>query len=256
MSADKIWEDYDDGTGLTFHRILEFMYPMESVSFPYDGWLLKQNGYIGDLAKYFSNTCGYVFRSYRSMYKTVLVCLSGLFLISPLISDLFVFYVLPFLLIGFTLSPIAVFYGVFTSFVGSIIDNINESPFLFVPPIGAFIYAVSQLLSISDAMNPSKYIVGFGIFLLSFPLMYTQWFWYLCIGIALWLYGMMFLVFSPLAQKNGRKRIVESITHHWKGLSTIFLICVFFAGTSKLSSTLSSGVIVGIIISLFMIYKT
>ena len=79
--------------------------------------------------------------------------------------------------------------------------------------------------------------------------------WYIFTSVALWIYAILFFICSPLTQEGGVHRIKESIGLHWKGLTILFLGLVTKSAFAHLSSTLFTGVIVGCITSLFLLYR-
>ena len=254
-----------------FRAILEFIYPMDHLGFPYN----LDNNYTPDTNSNFIsnlwdnfihcivNSCRFTFSMYRYIYKGILqffyIILNSLQdfpILSQIISTL-MFYISPILAVFTSFVPWMVPAGFVLAIAGTVLGKNSKANIAWmIAPFTVFIFTIFKLTeSAGSTVNPRIWFMGFVGYLLSWCVVPIALLCYWLFGVALWIYAIFFFICSPLTQEGGLSRVKESIGLHWKGLTILFLGLVTKSALIHLSSTLFTGVTVGVIISLFLLYR-
>jgi hypothetical protein len=253
-----------------FRAILEWIYPMDHAGFPYnlDTKDAYNSHFISKLwnnyVQWLVNSCKYTFSMYRYIYKGILLFFYIILnswkeypILNEIISTL-MFYVSPILVLLISFVPWMVPVGFVLAIAGAVLGKnsfINIS-WLLAPYTVAIVSILQFTKSPSFLFSATLWVVVLIGFLLSLSVVPIS--SLLCfglIGVALWIYSIFFFICSPLTQEGGVQRVKETIGLHWKGLTILFLGLVTKSALIHLSSTLFTGVTVGVIISLFLLYR-
>jgi hypothetical protein len=252
-----------EGTGNYTQALLEYMYPMKTVSFPYASWFMHDNfkGSKGfTIAQWFSLTCANVFIWWRSFYK-------GLYLVGNWlksvtknagdIGDLFLFFIYPYILYYLVFLPIIPFIGFVLAILGSSQQNIPGSYMLTLAPIFGTLFAIGNLIG-GGVFNIYAWIISGVIYFSGFVIAFVSFCWWWMLGGALWLYSIMFLVFAPFwaGKQNAMQGIMDQLKLHTRSICTIFVLYTAFSATQNFaqSTELLSGILLGTLFCLYQIY--
>ena len=245
-----------------FRAMLEWIWPMEHASFPYN--IDDSDTPMNDISKLWNgfiqwlvNSCSYTFSTYRRVYKFMLTILFFILNLSESFGGMFIFYLGPIFMLYLSFIPSIVPIGMFLSFVGAIIGkNYKEGLYWVFAPMAVVLFGISEIIkSPANFFNFTLMFTLIALFYISWCIMPIAFMWYFCISVALWIYAIFFFICSPLTQEKGLDTIKEAIGLHWKGLTFIFLALVTKSALINLSATLSTGVIAGTILSLFLLYR-
>ena len=258
-SIEMLFNDYHatlDAESLT-RATLEFIFPMKRLSFPYTSWFLSKEfegtkGYI--LAKWFACTCAGTFCAWRKLYKILIVIGKWFHTVAYNVSDLFLFYVFPYIIIYLVALPFIPILGAGLAMLSSTMYNIPGAWILTFSPFMGGLLAISNILA-GGFFNIFSWIMAGIIFGFGFCLGWVNVMWWFMIGFALWLYTAAFLVLSPLLHKGGIQNVVDEFIRHKKSLLTVFTILIVVAAFANLSTALSTGFTIGALLCFYLIYK-
>jgi hypothetical protein len=261
VELDKILKP--DGTGNFTAALLEYLYPMKSVSFPYTSWFMHPNfkGTKGHtIAQWFALTCANVFIWWRSFYKALYLVGNWLRSVTKSagdIGDLFLFFVYPYILYYLVFLPIVPFIGFVLAILGSSQHNIPGSHMLTLAPIFGTLFAIGNLIG-GGVFNVYAWMISGVIYFSGFAIAFVSFCWWCMLGGALWLYSIMFLVFAPFwaGKDNAMQHIMVQLKLHIRSICTIFVLYTAFAATKNFaqSTELLAGISVGTLFCLYQIY--
>jgi hypothetical protein len=225
--------------------LLEYFYPMETVSFPYTSWFMHPNfkGTKGHmLAQWFALSCANAFCWWRSIYKGLI--LIGRWMLSfkyKTAMDWFIFYIFPYFLYWLILLPIIPFFGFGLAALGSGMKNIPGSYMLTMSPFFGGLFAVGTLIG-GGIFNVYSWILSFMIFGAGFAISLVSFFWWVMIGVALWLYTIFFLFFAPILSNSGTDKVWKEFRGHNVSMAFIFIILVLISANTNLDPNIFKGV--------------
>jgi hypothetical protein len=250
--------------------ILEWIYPMDHPSFPYNlDTPITSNGsnIISNLwnnyIHWLVNSCRFTFSMYRGIYKGILTffyIILNSWKDSPILNQILstlMFYVSPILVLLISFVPWMVPVGFFLALAGTVFGkNSLYNICWLIAPLTVFVVGILELIkSPSFFFSGTLWVIFIAAYLLSWGVFPIALLCFGLIGVALWIYAIFFFICAPLTQEGGLSRIKETIGLHWKGLTILFLGLVTKSALIHLSSTLFTGVTVGVIISLFLLYR-
>jgi hypothetical protein len=256
-SISKVFSDFHasrDPESLT-RATLEFLYPMKRQSFPYSSWFLSEafQGHKGHtIAQWYASTCAGTFATWRSITKKLIVMGKWFYAVIHTIADYFLFYLFPVIAIYFIVLPIVPMIGFILCWFTSIMYNIPGGWIFTFAPVMGVLMAIANVFS-GGVLNIFAWIMSFMIFIFGFVMGGINLAWWIIVGVALWLYVVMFLIVSPLLHKGGFNNIVIEFKKKLKSLSIVFIILVLVAATQKLNAKLQIGFGIGAAISILMI---
>jgi len=245
-----------DAESLT-RATLEFIFPMKRKSFPYTSWFLQDEFAASKghtIAQWFASTCAGTFAAWRKLYKILIVLGKWTHTVAYNISDLFLFYIWPYIAIYLIMLPIIPIIGFILCFFSSTMYNIPGGWIFTFAPIMGILLAIANIIN-AGFFNFFGYVMSFLIFLFGFAMGFINIAWWGMVGIALWIYTIAFLVLSPLLHKGGLKNVVNQFIKKRKGLMVIYIVIIVIQACMKLTTSLKTGIIVGALICLFKIYN-
>ena len=240
-------------------ELLEYFYPMETVSSPYTSWFMHPNfqGTKGHLlAQWFALSCANAFCWWRSIYKGLI--LIGRWMLSfewKTVVDWLIFYLFPYFLYWFILLPIMPFVGFALTALGSAMKNIPGSYMLTLAPFFGGLFAVGALLS-GGVFNVYSWILFFMIFSSGFAISVISFFWWALVGVAMWAYTVFFLFCAPILSNSGLDKVWQEFGNHQTSLKIIFLIFLVMSAKTHLSAIVFQGISVGsVLVGLIILYR-
>lgn len=257
-SVEEIMQGYNPNNAESLTRgVVEYIFPLKRRSFPYKSWFLSDafkgsKGYI--VAKWFSMTCANAFSSWRQFYVMLILLAKTAIKLMGNIADMFLFYVYPYIIFYFILLPIIPVIGYGLAMFGSVAHNVPMAwVFTFAPFMG-FILAVANLFS-GGIFNIFAWVMSFMLGWAGFALGFINFAWWAAIGIAIWIYSVVFLFIAPLLYDNGISTLIGEFKRHTKSLLALFLILMVTSAFQTLNSKLSTGITIGAIICSILIFK-
>ena len=257
-SVEEIMQGYNPNNVESLTRgVVEYIFPLKRRSFPYKSWFLSDafkgsKGYI--VAKWFSMTCANAFSSWRLFYVTLILLGKTMHKMMGDVADMLLFYVYPYIIFFLILLPIIPIIGFFLAMLGSVTYNVPMAWVFTFSPVMGILLAVANLFS-GGIFNIFAWAVSFMFGCFGFALGYVNFAWWAAIGIAMWLYSIVFLVISPLLYDSGISKIFNEIKRHTKSLLALFLILMVTSAFQTLNSKLSTGITIGAIICCILIFK-
>jgi hypothetical protein len=257
-TVEEIMHGYDPNNIESLTRgVVEYIFPLKRRSFPYKSWFLSDafrgtRGYI--IAKWFSMTCANAFCAWRKFYVMLILLGQWMHKMLGVIADLFLFYLYPYIIFYVIMLPIIPLIGTFLAFAGSAIYNVPMSWIFTFAPVMGFLLAIANLFS-GGIFNIFSWVMSFLIGMGGFMLGYINLAWWYMIGVAMWIYSIVFLFLAPLLYEKGLSRIFYEIKRHTKTLLALFLFLMVNAAFQTLSQKLSIGILVGAIICLILVIK-
>lgn len=230
------------------HGLLEYIWPMKSLGFPYNQ-VSKSTGVQHEFMNWMIKTCAYLFAGVRGLFQSM-AKVSGA-LSNNCFGDLFVFYVLPYILISCIFPPILPIIGVFWALIGSMTLS-KDCGFMFTFSfITAWFYGISLCEDITISCLINTCLIGtIGCFM---PMAFIP--WWICISWCVWAYCIIVLLFSPLLYTNGIHKMFREIIKHKISLTFVFMILTLKASFTYLVTPVSSGVLLGFIYLLYELLK-
>jgi hypothetical protein len=233
---------------LITYGLIEYFWPMKSLGFPYNQ-VSKGTGVQHQFLNWMIKTCAYLFAGVRGLFHSI-AQISGAF-INNCIGDLFVFYVLPYILICCIIPPILPVIGFFWVLFGSM-NLSDDCGFMFTfSPITAWFYGISNCKDITVSCMITTCIIGMiGFFM---PMAFIP--WWICISWCVWAYSIVVLLFSPFLYANGARKMFHEIIKHKISLTVLFMVLTLQASFTYLVPQVSSGVLIGFIYLLYELLK-
>jgi hypothetical protein len=242
---------------------LEFLYPMKRLGFPYKSWFLPEGGECKDIAtvvaKWYALTCAGTFSSYRGLCQTLIVL--GKWLVNAFenTGDLFLFYIYPYILFYIIFLPIIPVIGYFLAMYSSIVGNIPKGFMLSFAPIMGIVAAVANLFA-GSIFNPYSWALSTMISMAGFALGFTNFAWWVILGIALWVYAIVFMFIVPLLLdkdakngKSGLERVFHKFADHKKSMLFIALLIILKSSLDFLTPAVSAGIAA---VAAYYLFKT
>jgi len=230
------------------HGLLEYFWPMKSLGFPYNQ-VSKGTGVQHQFMNWMIKTCAYLFAGVRGLFHSTAE-------VSKLVSnncfgDLFVFYILPYILISCIFPPILLFIGFFWALIGSMTLS-KDCGFMFTFSfITAWFYGISICKDITVSCLINTCFIGMiGCFM---PMAFVP--WWMCISLCVWMYCIIVLLFSPFLYTNGIRKMFHEFIKHKISLTVIFMMLTLKASFTYLVTPVSSGVLIGFIYLLYELLK-
>ena len=242
--------------------LLEYVYPMKSVGFPYASWFMHPNftGTKGfTIAQWFALTCANVFIWWRSFYKALYLVGNWLIKVteSSNVGDLFLFFIYPYILYYLVFLPLIPFIGFVLAILGSSQHNIPGSYMLTLAPIFGTLFAIGNLIG-GGVFNIYAWIISGVIYFSGFMIAFVSFFWWWMLGGALWLYSIMFLLFAPFwaGKADAMDVIVAEMKAHTRSICSIFILYTAFSAAQNFADNteLLTGILLGSLFCLYQIY--
>ena len=230
--------------------VLEFLWPMKSLGFPYSK-RLPGNDIGSEYVNWLIDTCAAVFATFREFYTTIAII--GNSWVEGPIGRLIVFFIVPYVLIFLTFFPLGVPSFVFAmGFIMSVISSMHEAAdcgFMFTfSPITSWFYGLGRCKEITLGCLISIIIIGIiGFFL---PMTFIP--WWISISFAIWFYSIVVLLFSPFLYKDGIKRVFHEMVRHKLGLTLVFIYLTLKTAMSFLIPPAVFGLVLG---TLYVLYE-
>jgi len=257
-TVEEIMQGYDPNNVESLTRgVVEYIFPLKRRSFPYKSWFLSDafkssRGYI--IAKWFSMTCANAFCAWRKLYVMLILLGKWLHKMLGAIADLLLFYVYPYIIFYVILLPIIPIIGTVLAFCGSAAYNVPMSWIFTFAPIMGFLLAIANLFS-GGIFNIFSWVMSFLIGMGGMALGYVNMAWWYMIGVAIWIYSIVFLFLAPLLYDKGLSRVFYEIKRHTKTLLAFFLFLMVATAFKTLSQKLSIGITVGAVLCIILILK-
>jgi hypothetical protein len=239
--------------------LIEYFYPMETVSFPYTSWFMHPNfeGTKGHLlAQWFALSCANAFAWWRGMDKGLI--LIGRWMLSfkwKTLTDWFLFYLFPYFLYWFILLPIIPFLGFGLGAVGSGMKNIPGSYMLTLAPFFGGLFAVGALIG-GGIFNVYSWILSFLIFGAGFAISIVSFFWWVLIGVALWAYTVGFLFLAPILSNSGMDKVWQEFKNHHVSMTFIFIVLMLVSARTNLDPDIVKGLSIASVMAMIsLLYK-
>ncbi len=228
--------------------ILESLWPMKSLGFPYSNrYNSKELQY--QFINWMIDTCAYLFATIRHMYS--FISKKGGVLSKYFIGDLFVFYVMPYILMYLIIPPIIPFVYGFVALVGSLKVS-NSCGFMFtLAPFTAWFYGISLCKEINIMCLITTFIIG--IIGCCMPMVFIP--WWICISWCVWAYSIIVLLFSPFLYENGIKKVFHEIMKHKISLIVIFMYLTLKTSLTYLIQPVAAGLLLGTVYVLYGLLK-
>ena len=252
----------DSGGKQWFKIIFEVIWPMNAVTFPYKNYYSNpnyQDQILYGVAQWMAWTCAGAFSKYRAIYKAWVLILAAMSRSMGGVGDIIVFYFLPYVtLYLFVVPGFPQGVGSLLAFWCSIFTDKVQNPhrMAFAPIYGALILISTLIASINFCMcQCCSWVVGLLFFFGSMVLFQVNMMWIMAIGIAIGLWSAMVTLFSPIMWKNGGgwADMKRQFKAHRRGLLIYFIISTACAAGAMLSPVVSSGVMVGGLIALYLV---
>ena len=259
QTVEMIFSEYNKNKTLEnlSRGVAEYIFPLKRTSFPYKSWFLSpefsgSKGYI--VAKWFSMSCANAFCWWRSFYVTLVLLGRWMYEMFGAIADFIIFYIYPYIIIYLIMLPLIPVIGGMLAAFGSTMYNVPGSwIFTFAPVMGVFL-AVTNIMS-GGIFNIYSWVISCFIFWGGLALGYINLVWWGAVGVALWIYSIVFLFISPIMYEGGIKSFLDTFTDHRKSMLAIFVFLILGSSYRNLNKSLSTGFTVGAVGCLFMIYK-
>lgn len=233
---------------LIHYGLLESFWPMKSLGFPYNQ-VSKGTGVQHQFLNWLIKTCAYLFAGVRAVFHYVGETSGALS--NNCLGDLFVFYVLPYILICCIIPPILPVIGFFWALFGSMTLS-EDCGFMFTLSfITAWFYGISICKDITVSCMITTFIIGMiGLFM---PMAFIP--WWICISWCVWIYSIIVLLFSPFLHANGARKMFHEIIKHKISLTVLFMVLTLQASFTYLVTPVASGVLLGFIYLLYELLK-
>ena len=255
--VEDIMKGYDPNNAESLTRgVMEYIFPLKRRSFPYSSWFLSEafqgsKGFI--VAKWFSMSCANAFCVWRKLYVMLILLGQWMHKMLGWVADLLLFYAYPYFIFYLILLPIIPIVGYLLACAGSVMYNVPMAwVFTFAPLMGIML-AIANLFS-GGIFNIFSWIMSFLLGWAGLALGFVNVAWWAAIGIALWLYSVVFLFLAPLLYDKGLSRLFGEIKRHTRSLLTLFLILMVMSAFKTLSTKLSIGITIGAVICAVLIF--
>jgi hypothetical protein len=228
--------------------LLEYLWPMKSVGFPYN--LKLGDGYASQYMLWLIDTCRHTFaiiRNFYNVYSNVGDRIATNTLFGIPFGDMFQFYLLPYLLILMMPSiPVLVFF--LTLFVSAQYASDGYGYMFTFAPITGWFYGLSECgktLSITCVLI--AWLIGMAGMMtpmISIPS-------FLMITMAVTLYSYVILFLSPLLYSSGVTNTFQEMRKHKTSLVLLFMYCTLTSASQYLTPPVTIGLTLG---ALYMLY--
>jgi hypothetical protein len=228
--------------------LLEYLWPMNSVGFPYATMNAAGEGYSSQYLKWLLETCAHSFATFR--YGCSEIAKAGDKIAAKhWIGDIFRFYVMPYFLI-YMMAVVHVALFALTIFVSTMYAADGYGFMYSLSPLTGWVYGFSlceKTISIQCIIFMILLgIIGFwALFLIHIP-------WWYIVTVALTLYAYILLLFSPFLSTNGLQKTFQEIKSHKRSLVMMFMYFTLKSAHNYLTTPVSSGLLIG---ALYIVYK-
>ena len=230
--------------------LLEYLWPMKSLGFPYTYMNTMGDSIVGGYIKWMIETCAYSFILMRTI-TTQLIVVGNRFAKENAVCALFRFYIMPIVFIQLLLS-IGAFAIVFMCFfvtIGISMFAMERYGFMYtLSPLTGFIYGLSLCKEWSIMGIVSAF--GIGIMGVMAPMIHIPW-WFM-VTYAVYAYSVVILLFSPFLWKNGLTHTFHEMKSYKMSLVLLFIFLTLKSSNQFLIPQVSVGLLLG---SIYLMYQ-
>jgi hypothetical protein len=229
--------------------ILEYLWPMKSVGFPYATMNRCGPGYSSQYLKWLLETCAHSFATFRYGCAEF-VEIGDEVANKHWVGDLFRFYIMPYVMI-YMMKAVPVFVFVLTLFAATFYAA-NSYGFMYVlSPFTGWVYGFSlceKTITFGCIMN--MFLLGIIGFML--PMVHIPW-WFV-VTFAVSMYSYVILLFSPFLSTNGLSKTFQEIKRHKRSLVLLFMYFTLKSAHNYLTTPVSSGLLIGALYILYLLF--
>lgn len=230
--------------------VLEYLWPMKSVGFPYATMNRCGPGHSSQYLKWLLEIVAHSFATFR--YGCAEFAEIGDHVASKhWIGDLFRFYLMPYILIYMMKAvPVIVFFLTLFAATFYAADGYGWMYILsFVTFWGYGFSLCEKTITFGCILNMFLLgIVGCMITMVHFP-------WLFVVTFAVTMYSYVILLFSPFLSTNGLSKTFQEIQRHKRSLVMIFMYFTLKSAHQYLTTPVSSGLLIGALYVLYTLFR-
>lgn len=228
--------------------LLEYLWPMKSVGFPYT--IMNQLGEsdASQYLKWLLETCAYSFAAFR--YACSKALKGGDRIAEEPGGGMFRFYIVPYILIHMMyVIPVVM---LFVTFFSSLFAADRYGMMYVLSPFTGWWYGLSLCeKTIRFGCLINMFFIGIvGLFL---PLIHIP--WGFIVTIAVVLYSYVILLFSPFLWTNGLSKTFQEINKYKRSLVVLFMYFTLKSAHQYLTTPVSSGLLIGSVYILYLLFS-
>ena len=227
--------------------LLEYLWPMNSVGFPYATMNKSGEGYSSQYLKWLLETCAHAFATFRygcSEFAHV----GDIVASKHWIGDVFRFYIMPFLLI-YMMASVPLYTFLLVLFVATFYAADGYGFMYVLSPFTGWGYGLS-LCGKEFSIVCIMLMFLIGIIGCILPIVHIPW-WFI-VTFAVTIYSYILLLFSPFLSTNGLQKTFQEIKAHKRSLVMMFMYFTLKSAHNYLTTPVSSGLLIG---ALYIVYK-
>jgi hypothetical protein len=226
--------------------LLEYLWPMKSVGFPYATMNNLGEGSSSQYLKWLLETCAHSFATFR--YGCSIFVKTGDRVAKHWVGDLFRFYLMPLILI-YMMGSIPLFVFVLTVFAATMYAADGYGFMYVLSPITGWGYGYS-LCDKYITFGCIMFMILLGIIGCILPIVHIPW-WFIVTS-AVTTYSYVLLFFSPFLYTDGLSKTFQEIKGHKRSLVIMFMYFTLKSAHNYLTTPVSSGLLIG---ALYILYK-
>jgi len=225
--------------------LLEYLWPMKSVGFPYSTMNNLGEGSSSQYLKWLLDTCAHSFAIFR--YGCSEFAVVGDRIAKNWIGDLYRFYVMPLMMI-YMMQYIGILVFIMTLFAACY--SADRHGFMYVlSPFTGWGYGFS-LCGKTITFQCILIMILIGILGCILPFVHVPW-WFI-VTFAVTMYSYIILLFSPFLSTNGLSTTFQEIKNHKRSLVMMFMYFTLKSAHNYLTTPVSSGLLIG---AFYIMYK-
>lgn len=228
--------------------LLEYLWPMKSVGFPYASMNPSGQGYSAQYLKWLLETCAHSFATFR--YGCTIFVKTGDRVAKHWIGDLFRFYLMPLILI-YMMASIPFYVFILTLFVATMYAADGYGFMYVLSPITGWGYGLS-LCGKTLSFECIMFTFLLGIIGCMLPMVHIPWWFMVTTAVTVYSYVLLFL--SPFLYTDGLAKTFQEIKRYKRSLVVMFMYFTLKSANNYLTTSVSSGLLIGALYVLYLLF--